>query len=116
MTNPGADGRSCSAIRSCCRRIQAILPSTADRTASSVARTLAFLEQNGLDRSYVDNYGSALAAATEESVAASIAEVYPAADSLVFVIVGDAEKIRDDVARYGPVTEMSITEPHFSPR
>ncbi len=60
-------------------------------TGSAVASMLAFLEQHGLDRRYIDGYGAALAAATEESVAKSIAEVYPDRDSLVFVIIGDAD-------------------------
>ena len=84
-------------------------------TGSSVANMLAFLEQHGLDRSYIDEYGAALAAATEDSVARSIAEVYPDRDGLVFVIIGDADVIRDDIAKYGSVTEMSITEPRFQP-
>ena len=84
-------------------------------TGSSVANMLAFLEQHGLDRSYIDEYGAALAAATEDGVARSIAEVYPDRDGLVFVIIGDADVIRDDIAKYGSVTEMSITEPRFQP-
>jgi hypothetical protein len=31
------------------------------------------------------------------------------------VFVGDAALIRDDIETYGPVTEMSITEPRFRP-
>ena len=45
-----------------------------------------------------------------------IKEVYPASDDLVFAIIGDAELIRDDIAKYGPVTEMAITDPRFSPQ
>jgi predicted Zn-dependent peptidase len=84
-------------------------------TGSAIASMLAFLEQHGLDRAYIDEYGAALAAATEDSVAKSIAEVYPDRDRLVFIIIGDADIIRDDIAKYGPVTEMSITEPRFRP-
>ncbi len=82
-------------------------------TASSLAGMLAFLELNGLDRSYIDDYGSELQAAAAESVALAISEVYPQPDDLVFVIIGDAATIRDQVAKYGEVTEMSITEPRF---
>ena len=82
-------------------------------TASSLARTLAFLEQHGQDRRYIDEYGAALAAATPVTISNTIAEVYPTADDLVFVLIGDAEIIREDVAKYGPVTEMSISEPRF---
>ena len=82
-------------------------------TASSLAGMLAYLELNGLDRSYVDEYGAELQAAAAESVALAISEVYPQPDDLVFVIIGDADTIRDEVAKYGEVTQMSITEPSF---
>lgn len=82
-------------------------------TASALANMLAFIEQHGLGRSYVDDYGAALAAAATESIAMTIGEVYPDPNNLVFVIIGDAGAIRDDVAKYGPVTEMSIADPRF---
>ena len=84
-------------------------------TAAAVAATLAFLEQNGLDRRYIDEYGAALAGVTPVSVHNTISEVYPLPDDLALVLIGDADAIRDDVARYGPVTEMSIDEPRFRP-
>ena len=84
-------------------------------TGSSVASMLAFLEQHGLDRGYIDEYGAALTAATRDGVAKTITEVYPDQNGLVFTIIGDADVIRDDIAKYGPVTEMSITEPRFRP-
>ena len=83
-------------------------------TASSLANMFAFLEQHGLTRSYIDGYGSTLEAAAAESIALTIGEVYPDPESLVFVLIGDADAIRDDVAKYGPVTEISITEPGFT--
>ncbi|HNP63162.1 MAG TPA: insulinase family protein, partial [Woeseiaceae bacterium] len=84
-------------------------------TASQLAGMFASIEANGLDVSYINDYGDSLIAATRESIAAVIEEVYPPSDSLVFVILGDAGIIRDDVARYGPVTEMSISEERFHP-
>ena len=83
-------------------------------TASALAAMLAFLEQHGLDRDYIDRYGEALDAVNPVAVHNSISEVYPLPENLVFVLVGDAEAIRDDVAKYGAVTELSITEPRFS--
>ena len=85
-------------------------------TASSLAGMFAFLEQHGLDRSYIDDYGGALAEATPVSVSNTIAEVYPQTDDLVFVLIGDADEIRDAVTKYGEVTEVSITEPRFGPQ
>jgi predicted Zn-dependent peptidase len=84
-------------------------------TAAQLAGIFAMLELNGLDASYINDYGSSLTSATEESIAAVIDQVYPAADGLVFVILGDAELIREQLAQYGPITEISISEPRFHP-
>ena len=84
-------------------------------TASQLAGQFAGLESYGLDASYVNDYGAAVANADAESINAVIKEIYPASDSLVFTIIGDAEQIREQVAKYGPVTEMSITDPRFTP-
>ena len=81
--------------------------------AASLANMLAYLELNGLDRSYIDAYGAALEAVTPVTLHNAISEVYPAADDLVIVLIGDAEVIREAVTKYGPVTEVSITEPRF---
>lgn len=82
-------------------------------TAPQVASQLAMLEQYRLGAAYVDGYGAALDAADAESVAAVIADVYPSTENLSFILVGDAGSIREAVAKYGPVTEMSIDEPRF---
>jgi len=84
-------------------------------TAVQLADMFALLEVTGLGASYIDEYSAGLSAATPESIAQVIAEVYPSADKLVFVILGDAELIREQVAQYGPVTEISISEPRFHP-
>jgi hypothetical protein len=44
-----------------------------------------------------------------------IDHAFPKVDDLVIVLIGDAAKIRDVAHRYGEVTEMSLTEPSFSP-
>ena len=82
-------------------------------TAAQLAAQLASLEQYGLDASYINDYGAALAAANSDAIDLAIAEVYPLPENLVFVLIGDASLIRKDVSRYGPVTEMSIDEPRF---
>lgn len=85
-------------------------------TASQLAGQLSMLEQYGLGRDYIDGYGAALNALTTRDVNRAIDDVYASADDLVFVLIGDAELIRDDVAKYGEVTEIPITEPHFRPQ
>lgn len=84
-------------------------------TARQVAAVLAQIEFYGLGRDYVDAYGAALDAVDAVALAATIGEVYPQAGELVFVLLGDAERIRADVAKYGEVTEMPVTDPHFGP-
>ena len=49
------------------------------------------------------------------SIAAVITDVYPREADLVFVVLGDADIIRDSVSMYGDVTELSITVPSFRP-
>jgi zinc protease len=82
-------------------------------TAAQLGGQLAALEAFGLDVSYINDYGAALMSTDTETVAAVIADVFPAADDLVFVLLGNAEIIREQVIKYGPLIEVPITEPHF---
>lgn len=84
-------------------------------TATQLAGQFAGLHAAGLDESHVNDYGTAIAEASGEDVQSVITSVYPQPDNLVMVIIGDAEMIRNDIAKYGPVTEMSITESRFTP-
>jgi zinc protease len=84
-------------------------------TSAQLAAQFATLQAYGLDASYVNDYGAAIAGAGSESIQSVITSVYPSPDDLVFVVLGDAELIRDDVAKYGPITEMAITDPQFRP-
>ncbi len=82
-------------------------------TATQLAGQFAMLEFYGLERDTIDDYGAALAAVTAEPLLPVIDAVYPVPEELVFVILGDADVIRGDVARYGAVTEIPITAPSF---
>lgn len=84
-------------------------------TAAQLAGQFAVLEAYGLDASYINDYGDDLAAVTSESVAAVIDAVYPKSDALVFVILGDAEVIRERLTQYGPITEIALSAPRFHP-
>ena len=84
-------------------------------TSSQLASQFSSLQAAGLDASYINDYGAAIAGAAGEDIQSVIRSVYPRARNLVFVIIGDAELIRNDIAKYGPVTEMPITEPRFAP-
>jgi zinc protease len=82
-------------------------------TAGQLAGQFAMLEFYGLGREHVEAYGDGILSVTPERVAPVVADVYPARNELVFVLLGDADAIREDVARYGAVTEIPITAPTF---
>lgn len=86
---------------------------TSLETADQLATQLAALEAFGLDVAYIDEYGTALAATSTDSVTAEIGYVFPMPEDLVFVLLGDAESIREQASAYGPLIEVSIAEPHF---
>ncbi|MEO1481163.1 MAG: insulinase family protein, partial [Myxococcota bacterium] len=60
-------------------------------------------------------YGAAVAAVQLSDTQKVIGEVYPAREELVFVLIGNADAIRETAKSYGTVTEMSIKDPVFSP-
>lgn len=84
-------------------------------TAEQLAGVFASLEADGLNASYINDYGANLAAATPASIATVIESVYPSREALVFIVLGDADLIREQLTAYGPITEISISEPRFHP-
>jgi len=84
-------------------------------TASDVAGVYADLALYRLPASDVDHYLDQLRNATLEQVNAVIPRLYPEVSQLSMVLIGDAGEIRDIAARYGTVTEMSISAPSFTP-
>jgi zinc protease len=85
-------------------------------TASQWAYQLATLEFYGLDRNYIDNYGAALAAVSASDARRVVDEVIPASNDVVLVVIGKADAIRDGLRKYGPLTEIKLSDPHFRPR
>lgn len=85
-------------------------------TASQWAYQLAVLELYGLNRSYIDNYGNALAQVSVTDAKSVIDDVIPPSDSVVLVVIGKADAIRDGLRKYGPLTEMKLSDPEFRPR
>src|SRR5262249_40986574 len=84
-------------------------------TAAHWAGTLADLEFYGLGKDYIEGYGPALAKVDLAETAAVTADAFPRPGDLVMVLVGDAAKIREAVAKYGPVTEFKLSDPDFAP-
>lgn len=83
-------------------------------TNPQMAAKLSELSLYGLDRAEVDAYAESIRRTTAAQLNDAIA-VYPGSKDLVIVLIGDAAKIRDSVRKYGPVTEMKIGDPRFSP-
>jgi zinc protease len=84
-------------------------------TAVHWATALADLEFFGLDQSFIEGYGPALARVDLAEASAVIADAFPRPADLVMVLIGDAAKIREAVAKYGPITEMKLSDPDFAP-
>jgi zinc protease len=83
-------------------------------TASDWAAALGDIELFGLGSEYIDHYGPALRNVTVPDARRVIDEAFPAPDSVVIVLVGDADKIRARVEGYGPITDMTLTQPSFA--
>lgn len=84
-------------------------------TAAHWAATLADLEFYGLGKEYIEGYSPAVAKVDAAEAAAVTADAFPRPADLAIVLIGDAAKIREAAAKYGPVTEMKIADPDFSP-
>jgi predicted Zn-dependent peptidase len=84
-------------------------------TAAHWAAALADLEFYGLGKDFIEGYAPALSKVDQAEAAAVTADAFPRPEDLVVVLIGDAAKIREAAAKYGPVTEMKITQPDFSP-
>ena len=83
-------------------------------TAPQLAGQLASMALYGDTRDAIDGYLGRIAAATPEQIATARA-VFPDSKDLVIVAIGDAARIRDTMKGYGPLTEMKLTDPRFSP-
>jgi zinc protease len=79
------------------------------------AVALGDLEFYGLPESYIGHFGSDLVATDAASIHAVIDAAFPSPDDLDIVLIGDAAKIRDSLAKFGPLTTMPLSAPSFSP-
>jgi len=90
-------------------------PPTIERNGALAGR-LADLMLYGLGPEDVDEFASRVMAVDEGTVRRVIDQSFPASKDLAIVLIGDASRIRGEVGKYGPVTEMKITDPRFAPR
>jgi zinc protease len=85
-------------------------------TPSQWAGTLSTLALYGLERRYIDDYLAKVAVVTPDAASQAIQEVFPTSNDLVLVVIGNAERIRDGLRKYGPLTEMKLSDPTFNAR
>ena len=83
-------------------------------TGPSLASKLTELGLYGLTRDDVDGYAARISAVDASQLGPAIAN-YPTRASMAIVIIGDAGKLRETAKRFGPVTEMAITDLRYSP-
>lgn len=83
-------------------------------TAADWAAVLGEIELYGLGRGFIDDYPAQLAAVSVAEAQAVIEEAFPRADSVAIVAIGDAARISRELAEYGPVSRMALTDPQFT--
>ncbi|WNG33327.1 insulinase family protein [Archangium violaceum] len=85
-------------------------------TGLQIASKLSELAFYGLDASDVDEFAAKVGSADKARIQAAIQRVVPAQEDLTLVLIGKASDIREVARKYGTVTQMSITDPHFAPQ
>jgi len=110
-----ADGLDAATLESARTYLIGQFPPTIE-TNGALAGRLADLLLYGLGPDDVDGFAARVAAVDEAVAKRTIGQSFPLSRSLAIVLVGDAARIREQVGKYGPVTEMKITDPRFAPR
>jgi predicted Zn-dependent peptidase len=85
-------------------------------TNGALAGRLADLILHGLGPDDVDGFAARVSAVDDAVARRTIDRDFPSSSNLAIVLIGDAARIRNDARKYGPVTEMKITDPRFAPR
>lgn len=83
-------------------------------TAAQIAGAFAELALHDQDAERIEGYANRIDAVTLEQANAA-RSVFPEASANLIVVIGDAAKIGDAVAKYGPVTRIRITDPGYAP-
>lgn len=84
-------------------------------TGAQLAHALAELQFYGLPASEVEGFAEAVTRQSPEAVDAALRRALPTPADLTFVLIGKASAIRAAAAKYGPVTELPLAAPRFTP-
>jgi predicted Zn-dependent peptidase len=108
------EGLDAQALESAKRYTLGQFPPTLE-TNGQLAGRLAEIERLGLGVDDVDGFAARVRSADAAAIRSAIDTSFPQPDRLAIVLIGDAAKIRDTARRFGPVTEMKLSDPSFAP-
>jgi predicted Zn-dependent peptidase len=108
------DGLSAEQLQSARSYLLGQFPPTLE-TNGQLAGRLADMLFYGLGPEDVNEYATRVAQVDEKAARSVIEQSFPQPENLTLVLIGDAAKIRADMAKYGPVREMKISDPSFAP-
>lgn len=108
------DGLSAEQLQSARSYLLGQFPPTLE-TSGQLAGRLADMLFYGLGPEDVNEYATRVSQVDEKAARSVIEQTFPQPGNLTLVLIGDASKIRGDVAKYGPVREIKISDPSFAP-
>jgi predicted Zn-dependent peptidase len=108
------DGLDADQLKSSQSYILGQFPPTIE-TNGQIAARLADMLFYGLGPDDVNEYAERVMKVDAVAVRSTIEQSFPQPGNVALVLIGDAAKIREAVRKYGPVTEMKITDPRFTP-
>jgi predicted Zn-dependent peptidase len=109
------DGMTQDELDSSRRYIEGQFATSTIETADQSASMILELEFDGLPRDLVDKYFERIDALKLDDVNRVIRERFPAPDAMTWVVIGQADKLRDYVKEFGKVTECKLADPGFGP-
>ena len=108
------DGLNAEQLQSAQSYLLGQFPPTLE-TSGQLAARVADLLFYGLGPEDVNDFATRVGSVDIAAARSAIEQSFPRAGDLAIVLIGDAAKIRGDAAKYGPVREMKISEPRFTP-
>lgn len=82
-------------------------------TAADWAAVLGEIELFRLGAEYIDSYTPRLQEVTLPRARAVIEQAFPLPQAVAIVLIGDAARLSEQLAEYGPLTQMPLTQPDF---
>lgn len=110
-----AEGMDAATLESARTYLLGQFPPTIE-TNGALAGRLTDLLMYGLGPEDVNEFAARVTAVDAAAAKRTVGQAFPQSRNLAIVLIGDAARIREQASKYGPVTEMKITDPRFAPR